>query len=239
MISFTHCTQQKSWLQAKADRLNAIFNRSCTVGERDVFDDRTNKTYQSCQFALTSTELLSLYDVAYPNGKKQFTVELLEGLTAEHLAVLWADDGNLEPKRRVGRLNLYEPEDQCSVVNNWIESVCGAIGRYEDYEKKGVGRLRYPPSEMVKIANAIAPYLHNSMSYKIDMQYKNNTKVALTVSSPNRELPKLETLPEIDEMSWTEWSALAKKVGVAASKNGDKSSLRSRIVEVLVFLSGQ
>jgi hypothetical protein len=239
MLSFTHCTQQKPWLQAKADKLNAIFNRNCKVGERDVFDQRTGKTYGSCQFSLTSKEFIPLYEIAYPNGKKQFTEKLLEGLGAEYLAVLWADDGGLEPKARVGRIHAYEPEDQCNIIIDWVKSVCGAVGRYEDYEKVKTGRIRYPATEMMKIVIAIKPYLHESMFYKIDMQYKNNTKVALAVSSPNDEVPELDLLPEVDELSWSEWSALAKKAGVAASKNGSKQSLRQRIVEVLMVINGR
>lgn len=241
MLSFTHGAQQKSWLQAKADKLNAMFNRKCVVGERDVFDQRTNKTYKSCQFALTSTELIPLYKIAYPDGKKTFTKELLEGLGAEHLAVLWADDGGIEPKARVGRIHLYEPEDQCIIVKEWVESVCGAVGRYEDYEKAGTGRLRYPASEMVKIALAIKPHLHESMFYKVDMQYKNNTSVKflITASSPNDELPTVESLPALSELSAGEWVTLAKKVGLSYTKAGTKESLRKRIVERLEAINGR
>lgn len=241
MISFTHCKQQKSWLQTKADKLNAAFNRKCVVGERQQFDDRTNKIYDTCQFSLTSVKLLPLYEVAYPNGKKQFTKELLDGLDARHLAIIWADDGNLEPKARVGRLNLYLPEEQCNIVNNWIGSICGAIGRYEDYEGNGFGRLRFPASEMIKIALAIKPHLHESMSYKINMQYKNSTKVKLllSASSPNNELPSLDTLPETSELTASQWWAIAKQVGVSAYKRGTKEELRQRIIENIKFISGQ
>lgn len=241
MISFTHCKQQKTWLQAKADELNAVFDRKCVVGERQQFDARTNRTYETCQFSLTSQKLLPLYEIAYPNGKKQFTKELLDELDARHLAVLWADDGNLEPKARVGRLNLYEPENQCNIVNNWIKSVCGAHGRYEDYEGNGFGRLRFPASEMIKIALAIKSYLHKSMSYKIDMQYKNSTKVKLllSASSPNNELPSLDTLPEASELTAAQWWAIAKQVGVSAYKRGTKEELRQRIVENIKFISGR
>lgn len=239
MLSFNHSLQQKSWLQAKADKLNVIFGRNCKVGEGSTFDERTNRTYHNCHYSVTSQSLLPLYAIAYPNGKKYFTEELLDGLTTEHLAVLWSDDGNLEPKARVGRLNLYEPEYQCNIVKEWVKSICGAVGRYEDYESNGIGRLRFPASEMVKIVLAIKPYIHQSMLYKVDMQYKNNTKVALAVSSPNDELPELDTLPEVDELSWNEWSALAKKVGASANKNGSKQSLRDRIVEVLISINGR
>lgn len=240
-ISFNHCKQQKTWLQAKGDRLNAIFERNHVVGERQQFDARTNKTYNTCYFKITSVKLLPLYEIAYPNGKKQFTKELLDGLDARHLAVLWADDGNLEPRARVGRLNLYDPEEQCNVTSSWIQSVCGAVGRYEDYEGNGFGRLRFPASEMIKIALAIKPYLHESMFYKINMQYKSSTKVKLLLlaSSPNSELPLLDTLPETSELTAAQWWAIAKQVGVSAYKRGTKEELRQRIIENIKFISGR
>lgn len=240
MLSFTHCTQQKPWLQAKADRLNAIFNRNCTVGEREQYDERTSKTYGTCQFSLTSKALIPLYEIAYPGGKKQFTEELLEGLGAEHLAVLWADDGGLEPKARVGRIHVYEPEDQCNIIIDWVKSVCGAIGRYEDYEKVKTGRVRYPATEMIKIAIAIKPYLHESMFYKINMQYKNSTKVKLMLaaSSPNNELPTIESLPSFSELTVREWRVIAKSVGVSAVNHGSKESLRERIIKNIKLISG-
>jgi hypothetical protein len=234
MISFTHSTKQKPWLEQKANRLNALMGRSCKVGERKSFDSRTGKTYGSCQFSLTSKELLPLYELAYPGKKKTFTEELLEGLTEEHLAVFWADDGNLEPVRRIGRLNLYEPEEQCLLVKRWITSVCGAVGRYEDYERQGVGRLRFPASEMIKIAMAIKPYLHPTMLYKIDMQYKNNTKAKalLTASSPNRIT--LDDIPSLESMTRTELNTLAKSLGVSYVKHGNNESVRKRIMDILV-----
>lgn len=234
MLSFTHSTKQKPWLMHKAERLNALMGRSCNVGERSAFDKRTSKTYGSCQFAITSKELLPLYEIAYPEGRKTFSEELLEGLNEEHLSILWADDGNIEPKRRIGRLNLYEPENQCNIVNEWIASLCGAVGRYEDYEKQGFGRLRYPASEMLKIANAIRQHTHPTMLYKIDMQYKNNTRAKRqlnTASSPN---VTIETLPELSSMTHREWGSLAKGLGVSSVRNGTKESLRQRIIEVIM-----
>lgn len=240
MISFSHSVAQKPWLQAKADRLNEIFERSCTVGERSQFDNRTKKTYGTCQWSLTSKALTPLYDLIYPGKKKTFTKEVFQNLSSEHLAVLWADDGNLEPKHRVGRLNLYEPENQCQVVRDWIESVSGAIGRYEDYERSGVGRLRFPPSEMVKIAVAIAPFLHSSMFYKIDMQYKSNTltKLKLAASSPS-QWQHLEPLPVVSEITHAQWAKKAKEVGVSDTRNKSKIELRACIEENLRILNGR
>lgn len=234
MLSFTHGIKQKPWLQSKVDSLCEMMGRHTkTVRQRSQFDARTNKTYLTCQSTLTSTEFVPIYEVAYPNGKKTFTKELLRGLEAKHLAVFWADDGNLEPKRRIGRLNMYEPEDQCLLVSDWIESLCGAKGRYEDYEKAGVGRLRFPAKEMAKIAVAIKPYLHETMLYKIDMQYKNNTrqKALLAASSPNMTV---EDLPELNSMTYREWGDLAKSLGVSSTRNGTKESLRQRILDIIV-----
>jgi len=239
MISFTHCKAQKGWLQAKADKLNALFNRKCVVGEGEQYDIRTNKTYQTCQYSMTSKQLLPMHKMAYPNGKKRFSEELLKGLKAEHLAVLWADDGGLEPKCRVGRLHMYVSEDECNIISNWVTSICGAVGRFEDYEKSGVGRIRYPATEMAKIVLAIRPYIHQSMSYKVDMQYKSNTKNALTVSSPNKQLPALDTLPKVSGLNWDQWSELAKSVGVSSCRHGSKTELRQRIIDALIVVSGR
>jgi hypothetical protein len=156
------------------------------------------------------------------------------------LAIAWADDGNLEPKERIGRLNVYQPEDECQVVASWIESVCGAKARYEDYEKKGVGRLRFPASEMARIATAIKPFTHPTMIYKIDMQYKRNTgtRIKLAASSPNNDLPAIEDIPEVSAMSALEWIALSKRIGVPRYKEGTKENIRKRIIETLQVING-
>lgn len=232
MLSINHCIKQKDWLDYKASKLNAIFGRNCKVGKRTTFDERTQKSYEGCYYTVTTQLLKPLYALAYPGGKKHFSSELLEGLGAEHLAVLWCDDGNLEPKARVGRLNMYDPEPQCMVIANWIQSICGAVGRYEDYEGHGIGRLRYPASEMVKIVLAIRPYIHPSMFYKIDMQYKRNTKTSMTVSSPNIEYT-IDTLPLATDKPHKWWSSLLKEVGLPDCKNGTKEYLRGRLVDLL------
>lgn len=241
MISFTHSLKQKPWLEYKASRLNEIFGRSCSIGDREVKDLRTGSTNFSCQFSLTSKDLIPLYELAYPKGVKTFSESLLEGLGAEHLAILWADDGNLSTPKRIGRLNLYEPIEQCEIVNRWVESICGAVGRYEDYEGNGTGRLRYPASEMVKIAIAIKPYLHPMMFYKVDMQYQRNVPIRnlLAASSPNQDLPRIDELPQVDEMTSAQWSALAKKVGVPAYKRGTKTQIRERVISLLEVLNGR
>lgn len=232
MLSINHCIKQKPWLEFKADKLNAIFGRKCKVTEKTTFDDRTQKSYEGCTYSTTNQLLKPLYALAYPNGKKHFSEELLKDLTAEHLAVLWADDGNLEPHDRIGRLNLYDPEPQCKVVANWIESICGAVGRYEDYEKNGIGRLRYPPSQMSKIVLAVRPYLHPSMFYKIDMQYKNNTRNSNAVSNPSIEYT-VETLPLVSDKPHCWWAALAKEAGLPRYKEGGKENIRARLVGLL------
>lgn len=241
MLSFTHCLNQKPWLQVKAQRLNEMFGRSCKVGEGEVFDKRTNRTYYNCQYSLTSKDFLPVLEAVYPNGQKTFKTGWLNGLTVEHLAVAWADDGNLEPKDRIGRLNVYMPEDECQTVASWIESICGAVGRYEDYEEAGVGRLRFPASEMVKIAVAIKPFLHPTMAYKIDMQYKRNTKnrLTLTASSPNDSLPRIEDIPEAKEIKTAEWRALAKSVGVSSYSNLTNQQMRDEIIRIIKIVNGR
>lgn len=233
MYSMNHCLVQKDWLVWKADELNKRFNRNCKVSEKDVFDKRTNKFYQQVSYTVTSKEFIPLYNLAYPNNKKLITTKLLEDLTLEHLAIFWADDGNLEPKARVGRLNIYKPEDECLIIADWIESLCNAIGRYEDYEGQGFGRLRFPATEMHKLAPAIKPYIHPLFSYKIEMQYKNNTRKSrmLAASSPDFDLPNIDDLPNAKDIKHTEWQAIAKKIGMPDSKNGTKEALRKRIID--------
>ena len=240
MISFTHSQEQKSWLEAKAQKLNEVFGRNCTVGDGDYYDKRTGKTYKRSQFALTSKDLIPLYEVAYPGGVKTFTPELLEGLGKEHLAVVWADDGCLEKKERIGRLNLYEPEDQCNIVATWIESICGAKGRYEDYEKSGIGRLRFPASEMLKIALAIRDFIHPSLFYKVDMQYKRSTSVAfaLTASNPNVKLPLIDEVPELSELTRKEWYGYAESIGLTVPGSRTSKEIRTRIINGLKLVSG-
>jgi hypothetical protein len=72
------------------------------------------------------------------------------------------------------------------------------------------------------------------MLYKVDMQYKNNTRqrALLAASSPNRM--SVDELPALESMTHKEWGCLAKSLGVSATRNGTKKSLRQRIIDILV-----
>lgn len=238
MLSFTHGIQQLSYLSYKAQLLNAAMSRNCNIGVREGTDPRTGKVYKSCQWSVTHQGLKSVYSDVYPKGKKIFSEAWLSKCGLQGLAIAWMDDGNIEPKSRVGRLNLYEPEDQCRVVADWIESLTGAVGRYEDYEGHGVGRLRFPTTELVKIVIAIRDFIYPTMAYKVTLPFKNSGKNALAVANPNKFPYSLETLPTIDELSYLDWRNLLKKFSVSRPKKDNKAEFRRTIVETLEVFEG-
>lgn len=220
MISFTHGIEQLAYLEWKAKKLNSIFGRSCKVGAGSYIDKRSGKEYRRAQFAITSQLLDPLYEEIYVNGKKTYSSKWLSRLGLEELAVVWMDDGNLEPKKRVGRLNVYEDKSQCQIIANWIQSLCGAIGRYEDYENNGTGRLRYPPTEMVKIVNAIRQFMLPEFNHKIALQYQRNHDSCASdfVANPPSDLPySLNNLPLLESLTYNQWRDLAKLYKVARS----------------------
>lgn len=237
MISFTHGIKQFDYLSHKAQMLNEVFGRNCKVGRRSGFDARTGKTYESCQWSLTSQLLKPVYEDVYPQGKKVFG-PWLSNCSARGLAIAWMDDGNLEPVARVGRLNLYESEEQCSIIADWIADLCGARARYEDYEGNGTGRLRFPTTELVKIVNCIREYIHPSMEYKVTLPFKNSGKNALAVANPNEFPYTLGTLPEVNDLSYKAWRKLLKNFSVARPALDNKAGMRQAIVEALETFEG-
>lgn len=238
MLSFTHSTKQLGYLSYKAQMLNAVLGRDCNIGVRSSFDVRTGKTYESCQWSVTHQGLKPVYNAVYPDGKKTFSLDWLSKCGLQGLALAWMDDGNLEPKARVGRLNLYEPEDQCLVVAKWIEGLTGAVGRYEDYEGNGTGRLRFPTSELVKIVLAVRDFIHPTMEYKIALPFKNSGKNALAVANPNKFPYTLATLPLESQLKYSDWRVLLKSFSVARPVQDSKAGMRKAIVDALEMFEG-
>lgn len=113
--------------------------------------------------------------VLYPEGKKVFSGRLLQRLGAEHLAILWMDDGSLTTtKNRKGvksssryTLSLCESREQCSIVARWIESLTGIRAWTRSLRGGKYFSLCFSTRAGRLFSDTIRPFICKSMMYKV------------------------------------------------------------------------
>ena len=176
-------------------RVNQELGTNGKVSEaRKVFDQRTNKSYDSCQAMVTSPQLKGIHEVLYPKGKKEFTYHFLKDLGIEALAVLWMDDGcvvNSKFAKNRGLLATYCSLEEAKIVCSWIHDLTGV--KAVPYEDRGLYRVLINASEMPHLATCIRPFVHSSMSSKVTLAFSHyNTK-------SKREYESSLNIPFVDE----------------------------------------
>lgn len=194
-LSFTHSATQRDYLIYKVDRVNEELGTRGSVSEpRLVYDERTKKSYLSCQAMVVNPVLKELRALFYKNGEKSFTKDVLSLLDLEALAVFWMDDGSVGKTTSAvnkGILNLYRPLEEALLVCEWIESLTGVQAKpYRD----GVSyRVFISRGRMPKFLSKIRPYVHSSMRQKVTLLFSSyNTK-------SKREYQASLNIPLVDE----------------------------------------
>ena len=110
VLQIAHGPKQKAYCQWKADKIcNALGGRKIKVRK---YKTGPNGNYWSWRFSKSSNYFKQVRKLLYPNGKKRFTVKMLDMLTVEGLAIWYMDDGH-------ARRNYNK--------NGWVTSVCTNI----------------------------------------------------------------------------------------------------------------
>lgn len=194
-LSFTHSAAQRDYLIYKVDRINQELGTSANVSEvRTIDDGRTGKTYLSCQAMIVNPALRACHAILYPNGKKEYTEELLSYLGLEALAVLWMDDGCVVKSKSAknrGLLATYCSRGEAGLVCEWINGLVAVDAI--PYEDRGLYRVRINSSRMPTLIQAIRPYVHSSMSYKVSLEFSHYS------TRSKREYEASLTIPFVDK----------------------------------------
>lgn len=194
-LSFTHSAAQRDYLIYKVDRINEELGTRGSVSEpRLVYDERTKKSYLSCQAMVVNSVLKELRSLFYKNGEKSFTKDVLSLLDLEALAVFWMDDGSVGKTTSAvnkGILNLYRPLEEALLVCEWIESLTGVEAK--PYRDGFSYRVRISRGKMPKFLSKIRPYVHSSMRQKVTLLFSSyNTQ-------SKREYQASLNIPLVDE----------------------------------------
>jgi hypothetical protein len=126
-INTEHSLSQEKYLVWKINKTKDVFGEG-RIYCRDRFDSRTNKMYHSVSHhSLTHPAIDWLYSEFFKGETKQVTVELLEKLTPEGIAIWFCDDGNLYryPKGYLNQLtistNAFDSDSRSLILNMFKE----------------------------------------------------------------------------------------------------------------------
>lgn len=102
-IQIKHCETQKEYCEFKAKLLHSVCGGKDIKIHLTQIDGRKTKfkkeVYNYYGFKKQSKHFKSIRDMLYPNGKKEFTQEVLNQLQPISLALWWMDDGCLTRRK--------------------------------------------------------------------------------------------------------------------------------------------
>ncbi|WP_143044377.1 hypothetical protein [Paenibacillus sp. CF384] len=181
--SMTHTIKQRAYLEFKATILREItpLNYYETAPKPKIPNGQVQCKTKTNPFY---TELRS---IVYPNGQKTVTLEWLNWLTLEGLALWYMDDGSLSKRRSYNKRGQYRIASRCIQF-----ATCGfSLEEQEilrifvkerfDLDFKTVKShqtaentyysLRAAATVANKLFDLIRPFVVPCMAYKIDMEY--------------------------------------------------------------------
>lgn len=176
-IKMKHSVKQREYLLWKFSELEEHSSRN-SLQEEEYYDKRYNCKYTNLRFYTNAnTDIESIINVIYPEGKKIVTQEALDELTAFSVAVWFMDDGTTDKKERqilIGH-NAKPSSHLCtdSFSLNEVEMVCSWFS--EKWNIKCLPKLRrelqyrvfFPVTQAPKLFDLIRPHIIPSMMYKI------------------------------------------------------------------------
>lgn len=183
----SHCIAQREYLLWK----KGLFERygvPCSYNERELFHKPTGKTLQRCTLATKSLPLFKqVRKQFYTKGEKLVQRTLLNKLDEFGLAIWFMDDGHLSVyanrESGAGHRNAYLHTESYGVAGNkiiqkWFSERFGVNARLWK-DNKGYWLLRIPSLDFQKLLPLLTPYIHPTLTYKIDMKFKRNRPVAI------------------------------------------------------------
>lgn len=180
-LEIGHSIKQLEYCKYKRDLIHRILGedtRCPKIFTRTV--KYINKEYETCRFFKTCDYFIYLRNLLYPYGRKRMTMEILNMLTLQGIAIWYMDDGSCYFKKsekdghsicidlRIAT-DCFTSEEHDIIVKYFREK--WGINFYKFYSKS---RKRYciraNKQAAIKFIQLIKPYVIPSMQYKIDIK---------------------------------------------------------------------
>lgn len=168
-LSITRTTADRRYLEWQAEVFRPFLMKG--IQDRDVFDERTQKTYHSSVLTTRAVPLFtSWYENWYPNGVKHIPADLCFSSLA--LAVWFADDGNISrASAQASRGNMKLKLATHSFPREEVERLCSMLskrydGSFSPHRDGETYHIYSGGSSLQAFIEEIAPHLPPGMERK-------------------------------------------------------------------------
>lgn len=193
LLRIAHSVKQRSYLEWKRDIVQPMFGYPLEL--RDKYSIARGKRYPvSWLVTRVNPQLTRLYRLMYDpvTGRKHVTPSILKMLDDRAVAIWYMDDGCLS--KTVGRgatvclaTNGFT-FDENELIRDWLYNRYGVSFNINMHRKSGTYNLRRGISDARKMIDAIAPYIIESMQYKVNYPQPKRSggwyNLPITVPSP-------------------------------------------------------
>lgn len=184
----SHCIDQKDYFDHKKSLLSNF-----GINERELKSGYGSKifTFRAGvnKIKKIKSPFQEFYDVCYQDGKKKITQEWLDKLSAISLAYLYMDDGSLKTQKNEHNnsyqatihTNSYSKEENILLIKELWNKFGINAGLFED-KRKNVFYIGISQNNSMHFFKIIAPYVLESMRYKLPKELKNVPYIPLNNS---------------------------------------------------------
>lgn len=167
-----HSTKQLDYALFKKDLLESITCKQVNVRQYAIKEGYQAIRLEPKLIPLTRVLVKKLYK----DGVKTFSFKFLRYLTLQGLAIWFMDDGSKSFKKVNGKirsvevtLNTYLSKEENEIIISFFEEKWGI--KWGLNKSKNHYRLRMGTKEARRFFVLIEPYIHDSMKYKINLQF--------------------------------------------------------------------
>ena len=185
-----HCGDQFEYLPWKMLALQQL-----SRGWKINFPSGKFKVNGYCQLSSRSDKIFNYFHTLFYTGPiKGIRIQTLDLLNELGLAIWFCDDGSISPENRYakgGSLKLatcgFSKEDH-SILQHWFYTRLG-INALIGYDRKKGGKvyqyLYFTTKQAQLFLSLVAPYIHNCMAYKLDLNLHNSFDQEIDVRYPD------------------------------------------------------
>lgn len=216
-LRLAHCLKQKAYCEHKASHLIRHANKGTyivvsKINQSKEYAKTRKKTNTSIRFeSRFTTDMYTIYDLFYVNGKKIIPDNIADLLTPESVAIWYMDDGSIETIRDKRNGIIYYiknairistngfTERDCIKLKDALESKFGLKLRLKkvDYGKHFClySKNRKTIEQFIRF---IKPFLIDEMLYKIKTSYQKPMKKKYTKEKAIKIALKLKLIKRKD-----------------------------------------
>jgi len=183
-LEIVHCEKQLDYLTYKVNLLTQLTGKKISI-KKKIFPPvqiKTNKNITperiGYRFSFTHDYYRVLRKWIYPEGKKKYSLKFLNKLNEQGLAIWYMDDGSLylDKRGKEGAVNACQLElhtyanlEETNILCDYFLNTWN-IRFSKRLKPNGLYTLRCRTKEARKFKQLVAPYIIESMYYKIDFE---------------------------------------------------------------------